>query len=396
MTADSWLPRLQRLSPATVDWIMAVLLAGAVTAAITVAPEQGPGEVRLAYLLGPVLGALSLVRRRRPVAVLLSSTAALVFYNQFDTPGMFAAIPLSVALATAWAEGHRAWCLLVAVVLGVIPIVYVSVTDLPPSFEEEVERGAVSDIALMAAVLFLGEALRARRALAAEQERSEALLLNILPASIADRLKARETVIADRFSEVTVMFVDLVDFTASSDGVEPAEVVNDLDDLFTVFDELAERHGLEKIKTIGDAYMVAGGLPEPRADHAEAVAEMALAVQDVVSGRTDPGGRPLAARIGIDTGPVVAGVIGRHKFSYDLWGDTVNTASRMESQGVPGMIQVTDRTYRRLRDEFRFEHRGSIDVKGKGKMETWFLLSSNDGVRVTPPQAGSPTAPDAE
>ena len=152
-----------------------------------------------------------------------------------------------------------------------------------------------------------------------------------------------------------------------------------LNDLFTAFDRLTARHGLEKIKTIGDAYMVAGGLPEPRPDHAQAVAEMALAMREEVGRHTDPSGQPLALRIGIDTGPAVAGVIGTTKFIYDLWGDTVNTASRMESHGVPGCIQVTDRTYRRLRDGYRFEHRGSILVKGKGELVTWFLLGRSDG-----------------
>ncbi len=147
-----------------------------------------------------------------------------------------------------------------------------------------------------------------------------------------------------------------------------------LDELFTAFDQLAQRHGLEKIKTIGDAYMVAGGLPEPRPDHAQAVAEMALAMREEVARRTDPSGQPLQVRIGIDTGPVVAGVIGTDKFSYDLWGDTVNTASRMESDGVAGCIQVTDRAYQRLRDGYRFERRGPIQVKGKGEMVTYFLL----------------------
>jgi class 3 adenylate cyclase len=153
-------------------------------------------------------------------------------------------------------------------------------------------------------------------------------------------------------------------------------VVQVLNDLFTVFDRLAARHGLEKIKTIGDAYMVAGGLPDPRPDHAEAVAEMAMAMQAEVARHLDPGGRPLRVRIGIDSGPVVAGVIGTTKFSYDLWGDTVNTASRMESQGVVGCIQVTERTYRQLKDRYRFQRRGPVQVKGKGALVTYILLGS--------------------
>jgi adenylate cyclase len=230
---------------------------------------------------------------------------------------------------------------------------------------------------MFAAVLVLGEAVRSRRALALEQERSERLLLNVLPAPIAARLKAGEAVIADAFPEVTVLFADLVDFTRRSRRIGPAQVVAALNELFSAFDRLAQRHGLEKIKTIGDAYMVAGGLPEPRPDHAVAIAEMALAVQAEVTRRADPSGQPLQVRIGIDTGPVEAGVIGTSKFSYDLWGDTVNTASRMESHGIAGCIQVTERTYQRLRDGYRLERRGPIQVRGMGEMVTYFLVGRN-------------------
>jgi class 3 adenylate cyclase len=270
--------------------------------------------------------------------------------------------------------------------VGLTPVIYVAVADLPGDFAARVLYGAVSDLALLVALLLLGEAIRGRRALdeahrqlLAEQERSEGLLLNVLPAPIADRLKRGEEPIADRFPEVTVLFADLVDFTASSDRSSPERVVQVLADLFTAFDRLAARHGLEKIKTVGDAYMVAGGLPLARPDHAEAVAEMALAVREEAGRHRDPAGRPLRVRVGIDSGPVVAGVIGAAKFSYDLWGDTVNTASRMESIGVPGCIQVTDRAYRRLQDRYRFERRGPVQVKGKGELVTWFLLGRSDG-----------------
>jgi class 3 adenylate cyclase len=381
MDATAWWHRLRRAPAPVVDAILAGGLAVAVTVAIAVAPEQGRPAPAAAYALGPVLGALAMFRRRWPLGVLLASAAVLVFYNQFDNPGLFSAVPLSVALATAWAAGRRAWALLVAVYSGGSPLVFVAVSDLPAGFAAQLVYSAVSDLALLAAVLLLGEAVRGRRALdqehrllVAEQDRSERLLLNVLPAPIAARLKQGEAVIADRFPEVTVLFADLAGYTASSDRSSPERLVQVLGDLFTAFDRLAQRHGLEKIKTVGDAYMVAGGLPVPRPDHAEAVAEMALAVREEVGRHLDPSGQPLAVRIGIDTGPVVAGVIGTSKFSYDLWGDTVNTASRMESQGVVGCIQVTERTYRRLRDRYHFERRGPVQVKGKGELVTWFLV----------------------
>jgi class 3 adenylate cyclase len=386
MDIGSWWRALRRVPAPLVDAGLAVALTAAVAVAITFGPEQGRDPDALAYALAPVLGALSLLRRRWPLAVLLASAAALVLYNQPEYPGLFSAVPLSVALATAWAAGRRGWALAVALWFGATPLLFVVLTDPPAEFATQIVYGAVSDLGLLTAVLLLGEAIRGRRALdeahrllLAEQERSEGLLLNVLPAPIADRLKQGEAVIADRFPEVTVLFADLVDFTASSDRSSPERVVRVLADLFTAFDRLAARHGLEKIKTVGDAYMVAGGLPVARPDHAEAVAEMALAVREEAGRHRDPAGRPLQVRIGIDSGPVVAGVIGTAKFSYDLWGDTVNTASRMESQGVAGCIQVTDRAYRRLRDRYRFERRGPVQVKGKGELVTWFLVGRSDG-----------------
>lgn len=210
------------------------------------------------------------------------------------------------------------------------------------------------------------------RLLETEKEKSERLLLNVLPAQIAERLKRGEEVIADSFDGVTVLFADIVGFTSFTERVSPGHVIAMLNEVFSAFDGFADDEGLEKIKTIGDAYMVAGGVPEPRSDHAEAVAKVALRMRDYVASRASESG-PLAARIGISTGPVVAGVIGRRKFSYDMWGDTVNMASRMEFHGVPGQIQVTPACYRRLRDGFELEKRGLIEVKGKGALETYFL-----------------------
>lgn len=205
------------------------------------------------------------------------------------------------------------------------------------------------------------------------QEQSDRLLLNILPEAIADRLKQDEHTIADSFEEVTVLFADIVSFTQLSSHISPHELVKQLNEIFSTFDRLAQRLGLEKIKTIGDAYMVVGGLPTARADHAEAIAQMALDMQQEIARFKRDDGEPFHIRIGISSGPVVAGVIGLNKFIYDLWGDTVNTASRMESQGIPGCIQVTTATYERLRHKFRLEKRGIIEVKGKGEMITYFL-----------------------
>jgi class 3 adenylate cyclase len=374
MDPGSWWRTLQRVPAPLVDAGLAVALTVAVAVAITVAPEQGRPPDAGAYTLALAIGVLALFRRRWPLTVLLASAAALYLYNLTAYPGLFSSVLLSVALVTAWAAGRRGWALAVVAWFGLGPLAFVALSDLPGQFATQIISGAVSDLALLAALLLLGEAIRGRRLLQVEQERSEGLLLNVLPAPIAARLKQGEAVIADRFPEVTVLFADLVDFTASSDRSSPERVVQVLADLFTAFDRLAARLRLEKIKTIGDAYMVVGGLPEPRPGHARAVAEMALALREEVGRHLDPAGRPLQVRIGIDSGPVVAGVIGTAKFSYDLWGDTVNTASRMEATGVAGCIQVTERTYRLLREEYHFERRGPVQVKGKGELVTWFLI----------------------
>ena len=213
------------------------------------------------------------------------------------------------------------------------------------------------------------------RLLVREQERSEQLLLNLLPVPIAERLKRGEEVIADKCDEVSVLFADIAEFTPLAERMTPEEVVQLLNQVFSAFDRLADERGLEKIKTVGDAYMVAGGIPVPRRDHAEAVADMAVAMRDEIAALADTTGFPLSLRIGIDAGAVVAGVIGRRKFAYDLWGDIVNTASRMESHGIPGEIQVTARAQERLRSSHEFVERGPIPVKGKGEMTTFFLLN---------------------
>ncbi len=221
---------------------------------------------------------------------------------------------------------------------------------------------------------------RAEAALAAEHARSEALLDNLLPTEIAARLKsAPGEIIADDLPEVSILFADIVDFTPRASSMPADDVVRFLNEVFTEFDSLTDRLGLEKIKTIGDAYMVAAGMPEPRADHAEIVADMALAMLDVTARLTQESGQSVEVRIGIHTGAAIAGVIGTQKVFYDVWGDTVNTASRMESQGGIGRIQLTEEMKARLGDGYMFEPRGLIDIKGKGEIRTYWLTGKAAG-----------------
>jgi class 3 adenylate cyclase len=207
-----------------------------------------------------------------------------------------------------------------------------------------------------------------------EKQTSERLLLNVLPAPIAERLKTGENLIVDRFDAVSVLFADIVGFTTLSSRTTPEALVTMLNELFSTFDKLAEKHGLEKIKTIGDAYMVVAGIPHPVADHATAITHMAVDMIAAIEAYAKRHDTHLTIRVGIHTGSVVAGVIGTKKFIYDLWGDTVNTASRMESHGMPGKIHVSEATYLLLADTFDFEKRPPIDVKGKGAMQTYFVL----------------------
>jgi adenylate cyclase len=222
--------------------------------------------------------------------------------------------------------------------------------------------------------VFAKQRREALAALQVEQAKAEGLLLNILPRSIAEQLKAGTQPIADHFGSASILFADVADFTPWSERLPPAEVVGYLDHLFSHFDELAERYGLEKIKTIGDCYMVAAGVPTPRSDHAHALALMALDMLTAMREHEIFGHLGLELRVGINSGPVVAGVIGKKRFLYDLWGDAVNTASRMESHGTPGRIQITRATYDLLADEFECEPRGTIAVKGKGAIEAWYLI----------------------
>jgi adenylate cyclase len=236
----------------------------------------------------------------------------------------------------------------------------------------------VANIATIAGVAFALLAAYARQ-LATERARSERLLLNVLPASIASRLREREEVIADRYPAATVIFADVVNSTPLTVELEPEEMVTLLDEHVARFDQLADRQGVEKIRTIGDNWMGVAGVPSSRTDHADAVARLALAMLAYVDERRAGGMRCLDFRIGVSSGPVIGGVIGRRKFVFDIWGDTVNTAARMESHGVAGKIQVTETTYQLLGGRFACEPRGIIEVKGKGAMRTWWLLREGAG-----------------
>jgi class 3 adenylate cyclase len=264
-----------------------------------------------------------------------------------------------------------------------IPVVMISALDELDSTVRCIEAGAedylpkpFNPVLLRARIGASLEKKRLVDELRIEKERSEALLLNILPRTVVERIRQGATVIADRFAKATILFSDLVDFTSIAARLSPEETVKLLELVFCRFDVLANRYGVEKIKTTGDGYMVAGGLPEARSDNVAAVASMALAMLDSVEAMRRDVGEPLHLRIGLHTGALVAGVIGSHKFAYDVWGDTVNTAKRMESYGLPGRVHVSVATRKALGEAFRFEPRGPLEIKGKGSMETYFLYAA--------------------
>jgi adenylate cyclase len=266
-------------------------------------------------------------------------------------------------------------------IIGVLMFEHTEIEHL--WLEEEISfASSLAD--LLALGMEAQERRRAEEGLRVEQRKSERLLLNVLPQEIAERLKNVQsktklhlktsgTIIADSFEEVTVLFADIVDFTEYAASISASELVNVLNEIFSEFDHLVEQYDLEKIKTIGDSYMVVGGLPVPSKDHAEAIAEMALQMQTVIQKFKRTDGTNFSLRIGIHTGQAIAGVIGTKKFIYDLWGDTVNVASRMESYGVAGCTQVTEVTYQLLKNKYHFEQRSAINIKGKGEMITYLL-----------------------
>ncbi len=263
----------------------------------------------------------------------------------------------------------------------------VAITLLIPNWVEPLYVVEISEAEIALNIVFLGFVMflamiyfvRQRDRF---QQESDELLHNILPDEIAARLKSDDALIADDYESASVLFADMVGFTPMSAAMTPPQLIRLLNDVFAIFDGFVEELGLEKIRTVGDEYMVAAGVPQARPDHAHAIAELALRIRDHTE-TTRFDGHDIKFRIGINSGPLVAGVVGTHKFSYDLWGDVVNVASRMESEGIPGSIQVTETTYELIRDRFVCEHRGVISVKGKGDMNTYLLLAKRADPAVT-------------
>ena len=315
-------------------------------------------------------------------AILLAPTAGQMVTGGFlpsgvvGVWGILAPLGALVFLPVRQAVGWFVAFLAVFLATGILGEIAFSDAALPGWFSSAMLALNVVFAGTIVFTLLAFFAEQRRSALAelqVERDKAEGLLLNVLPASIADRLREETGTIADSFDAASIVFADVADFTPLAQRLPAADVVGLLDRLFSRFDELVEQHGLEKIKTIGDCYMVASGVPTARPDHARAAALLALDMREAVRSTTWLGQHNLALRIGIGSGPVVAGVIGRKRFLYDLWGDAVNTASRMESHGTPGEIQITRDTYEMLKDEFACRPRGMVTVKGKGELPTWYL-----------------------
>lgn len=380
--------------------LLIVFIATAVIA-VTVLSTLAFGDPRSAvapaiYGLGSVVGVLHLIRTKRS-GVLLCSQLLMVLLlpalQQWLLGGFIASAgavlySMNAALLAVVLVGPRAarwWFVAFAVVVAVSGAAdgWLTRTVVPPDVPLAVFFVVTITVVGLLAWLPLAFFVEARRRLVVEldaknleldreRQRSEALLLSILPAQIAGRLKAGERPIADRHALVAVLFADIVGFTPTSQGIDPSEVIGFLNQMFTRFDRLAATLGLEKVKTIGDAYMVVGGAPTDQPDAVARIAQMARQMIDVAEDLSFGGSR-VQLRIGIDAGPAVAGVIGESKFAWDLYGDVVNTASRMESHGIPGHVQLTDRARRLLPVELTARERGVIEVKGKGMMRTHLL-----------------------
>jgi adenylate cyclase len=310
------------------------------------------------------------------LAILVTNVAANFYAGGYTSGFEFFIWVLTVPVWVALFAGRRAMilitvfyviCVLAAGLLE--PLARTHLSDINPS----VATAQATFNFIFMGLILLGAGLYLFNRVERYRQMADDLLLNILPAPIAARLKIKLENIADGYDDVTVLFADIVNFTPMSATADPVAVVQKLNEVFSDFDALAARHGLEKIKTIGDAYMVAGGLPQPLPGHCQAVAAFAMDIVNAMARHTSWDGEPMHIRVGINCGPVVAGVIGRQKFIYDLWGDTVNVASRMESAGLSSEIQVTEAVKQRLEGRYGFTQRGPIEVKGKGLMTTYLL-----------------------
>jgi adenylate cyclase len=349
----------------------------------------GEHEVALtpwAYVIGSTIslvvfartGDFAFLRTAQQLLILVAPAAGTVMLGGLDPSSSVILWSLYAPLgAVAFDRPGRVWPWFAAfvaailVALGLSEVVRPDGADLPEAFVRTFDVLNIVVVSFVAMLLLVTFA----RGRETAQARVEALLLNVLPADVAQRLQSDPNSIADHFDEASILFADVVDFTPLSSRLDAREVVALLDRLFTSFDELVDRHDVEKIKTIGDCYMVAAGVPRQRPDHAHALAELAFEMRECAKNCLPEGAEhDLCLRIGISSGPVVAGVIGRRRFLYDLWGDTVNMASRMESHGTPDAIQITRSTWELLRNDFAAEPLGVVDVKGKGAVETWRLV----------------------
>ncbi len=361
--------------PASVIWGALYWVAGERTAAL----------LPWSYLVGSLVSlaafhltrSFALLRRAQLLLILaVPFVLAIALGGLAASGGVILWSLLAPLGAVTFGRPSRAWRWFVAFLVLLIATTPLSVLVRPePATLPEglllaflaMNIGAVSLIAFVLLATFARQREDA-------QQKADGLLLNILPPEIAELLKADSRQIAEQFDEASVLFADVVDFTPLSARLSASDVVSLLDRLFSDFDGLVDRYGLEKIKTIGDAYMVASGVPRRRSDHAHALAAMALEMLDLVTRHRRDDGAVIELRIGINSGPVVAGVIGRRKFIYDLWGDAVNTASRMESHGTAGQVQIAEGAYELLKDDFVCQPRGLVEVKGKGAIRTWYLV----------------------
>jgi adenylate cyclase len=377
---------LRRRKALLVLFVLLVMPAGVIWGVLYwINGEVAAGSLPLAYTIYSI-GAIAIFHRTRDFTVFRRAELGGILISPFVLGVLLGGLVPSSGIilwsflaplgAIAFVSPRLAWrwfavfILLVALTTPVATVVRPTPADLPATMVLAflgLNIGAVA----FAAFFLLATFARQRED---AQERADDLLLNILPASVAERLKADRRQIAEHHDDVTVLFADVVDFTPMAAELSAAEVVGLLDRLFTDFDALVDDHGVEKIKTVGDAYMIAAGIPVARQDHAVVMATVALEMCRLAAGHDRPDGTAIQLRIGISSGPVVAGVIGRRKFIYDLWGDTVNVASRMESQGTPGRIQVSESTHDLIWDAFVLEPRGMTEIKGRGAIRTWYLV----------------------